>query len=359
MAELFDTLMLYLILIIFLISLFFSGKKKKSKDVTNKTTYKKKDVNEYYAPINNNKGNTRKCEVKISKTSNKKIIYDKNNKILEDKKKDRYISYVEKDCNNFINYQNNIINNYLNQNIDDNKKGKDNKKKDQALYDYMSQIPNNKKRRIAVLDIEICGTGQDTRILEICAREMFDGKLTQKIFHKFFKPKNKMSEKSKKTHKVPKEAYELTPEKEKEIMRQFLKFTQNKIIITHNATFDMASINKELEINGFNIIDKTKFRCSMRIFKEQYKQISDGLKLQNLCDYFNIDYNKKQLHRADYDSLLLGQIMEKIYNDINNNNQNLEENDETNLAEIEEENNDKNEDKKNENFLGRKRKNIF
>lgn len=75
--------------------------------------------------------------------------------------------------NKYIIHQYNINNNNVNQNNDDNKK-------DKTAYDYMSQIPNNTKRKIVVLDLEVFGRGDDARILEIDAREMFKGKLTKK-----------------------------------------------------------------------------------------------------------------------------------------------------------------------------------
>ena len=72
-----------------------------------------------------------------------------------------------------------------------------------------------------------------------------------------------------KRHKIPKDVYKYTYEKEKRIFEGFLKFINNSIIITHNAVFDMQKINYELNFYDLPVINKNQFICSMRIFLEK------------------------------------------------------------------------------------------
>lgn len=54
----------------------------------------------------------------------------------------------------------------------------------------MYKLPDMKERLI-VLDIEVTGITQKDFIIELCAFEIIQGKITGKIFHCFFNPKGK------------------------------------------------------------------------------------------------------------------------------------------------------------------------
>ena len=154
-----------------------------------------------------------------------------------------------------------------------------------------------------------------------------------------------------KRHKLPKEVYKINYEQEKEIFKGFLKFVNDAIIITHNAVFDMEKINYELNFYDLPIIDKYKFRCSMRIFLDKYNHLSNKFsKLKECCNFLGINYFEENLHLAYYDAFLVGKIMEKIYEDENenkkmiNNKNNLINN--NNTSKLKDENENNNEEKK-------------
>ena len=158
---------------------------------------------------------------------------------------------------------------------------------------------------------------------------MINGKLTSNIFHSFFKPKKRVSVDFMKKHKIPKEVLNYTYESEKKLFEDFLFFVDNSIIISHNAIYDRDNINNELNYYNLPMIEKYQFRCSMRIFKERFKYLSNKFyQLKECCEYLKIKYDIKQLHIAEYDSLLVGKVIEKIYEDVYkifNKNKNIEE----------------------------------
>ena len=242
-----------------------------------------------------------------------------------------YSSIINNNCQNQYNYCRNFNYNYKYYNYDNiylkpytrinifkdkyyNEKYFERKTSiDKIEYGYMYKLPDI-KNRLLVLDIEVTGKNEYDRIIEICAREMINGLLTGKKFHSYFKPKFIMSNDSIKRHKVPKIAFTLTSEDEKSILQNFLKFQENSIIIAHNAKYDMEKINKELEYHHLPKINRYKYRCSMRIFLQNYSNISKKFsKLKECCDFFKIKYNNDNLHTAIYDSYLLGKIMQKMY----------------------------------------------
>ena len=157
---------------------------------------------------------------------------------------------------------------------------------------------------------------------------MIDGKLTSQYFHSFFNPKKLLNTSIIKRHRLPKKVFKYTYEREKNIFKGFLNFVNNSIIIAHNAIFDMEKINFELNFYDLPLIEKHQFRCSMRIFFDKYKQLSNKFsKLRECCDFLGIKYIEENLHLAYYDAFLLGRILEKIYeneyNNVNNGKNNL------------------------------------
>ena len=188
---------------------------------------------------------------------------------------------------------------------------------------YMYKLPDI-KNRIIIIDTEVSGITEKDNIIEICALEMIDGKLTGKKFHSFFKPKNHMSNYLIKMHKIPKKAFFYTREQEINLFLELLDFIKNSLIVTHNAEHDLNVINKGLTYYHLPPISKYKFRCSMRIFYELYNEIPTKFsKLKECCQYFKIKFNNKRLHLASYDAFLVGKVLEKIYEDqfkINKNN---------------------------------------
>ena len=184
---------------------------------------------------------------------------------------------------------------------------------DKIIYNYLYKLPPI-KNRLVIIDTEVAGISSLDHIIELCALEMINGKLTSKYYHSFFNPKKRINNSILRKHKIPTKVFKYTYEQEKKIFQEFLKFVNNSIIIAHNAVFDMEKINYELNFYNLPLIDKNQFRCSMRIFLDKYTYFSNKFsKLNECCNFFRIKYDENNLHLAYYDAFLAGKIMEKIY----------------------------------------------
>ena len=125
---------------------------------------------------------------------NKRNIY--NNSIKETKKK----TEINKKLFNspqlpYRNFNNTISENIPYDSYDDKK-----------VYNYLYQLPFIKNRLI-ILDTEVSGITTLDHIIELCALEMINGKLTSQYYHSFFKPKKRLNPSIIKRHKIPKTVF--------------------------------------------------------------------------------------------------------------------------------------------------------
>ena len=280
---------------------------------------------------------------KLSKSKKTNIKYDSFSKIKNDSFENNFNNYANNENKENSYYYQNEKKLFSNQNKIKNQNLSNNQKyiitkdyyipnlahNDKEIYYYLYQLPFI-KNRIIILDTEVAGISSLDHIIELCALEMINGKLTSKYYHSFFNPKKKINQSMIKKHKIPKNVLKYSYKREKNIFEGFLNFINNSIIITHNAVFDMEKINYELNYYNLPLINKFKFRCSMRIFLDKYRNVSNKFsKLKECCDFLNIKYINENLHLAYYDAFLLGKIMEKIYEKeyiLNSNIKNIQDN---------------------------------
>ena len=99
-----------------------------------------------------------------------------------------------------------------------------------------------------VLDTETTGLSikEGHRLVEIGCIELNNLELTQKKFHCYLNPERKVSEKALDVHGYTDE-FLSSKKKFKEIVDDFLKFIENKVLIIHNAEFDLSHLNNELK----------------------------------------------------------------------------------------------------------------
>ena len=102
-----------------------------------------------------------------------------------------------------------------------------------------------------ILDTETTGLSvkEGHRIVEIGCIEIENYLPTKKIFHCYLNPERKVSQKALEVHGY---TDEFLSDKKKfiDIAEEFLDFIKEKRIIIHNAEFDIAHLNHELEIAG-------------------------------------------------------------------------------------------------------------
>ena len=204
-------------------------------------------------------------------------------------------------------------------------------KEDKNKFGYLYGLPDIKER-ILILDTEVSGNKKEGfNLIELCAFEMINGKLTGNKFHSFFKPKNKMiTIDFIKKHKIPEYVLSYTRNDDINKFLEFLNFVKDSKIITHNAIHDMEMINKSLKYYNLSLISKFQFKCSMRTLLDKYSDCFYKFNTLEKClDHLKIKYEKKNFHLAKYDAYYLSKIIEFMY-EKNNKNIKEEKNDNNN-----------------------------
>ena len=157
-----------------------------------------------------------------------------------------------------------------------------------------------------ILDTETTGLSvQDGhRIVEIGCIEIDNFVPTNKKFHYYLNPQRKVSEQALKIHGYTDE-FLSKKNKFKEIVKEFLEFIENKRLIIHNASFDLAHLNNELKILGMEKI-KNEIVDTLELAREKFPGSSTSL--DALCKRYRIDNSKRSLHTALVDCDLLAKV---------------------------------------------------
>ena len=157
-----------------------------------------------------------------------------------------------------------------------------------------------------VLDTETTGISvkEGHRIVEIGCLELDNLIPTGKKFHCYLNPERKVSEKAFEVHGYTDE-FLSKQKKFKEIVEDFKSFINGKRLIIHNAEFDLAHINHELEIlRQKNIENETIDTLSLA----RNKFPGSAISLDALCKRFRIDNSKRVKHTALIDCALLAKV---------------------------------------------------
>ena len=157
-----------------------------------------------------------------------------------------------------------------------------------------------------VLDTETTGISvkEGHRIVEIGCVELDNLIPTGKKFHCYLNPERKVSEKAFEVHGYTDE-FLSKQKKFKEIVEDFKSFINGKRLIIHNAEFDLAHINHELEIlRQKNIENETIDTLSLA----RNKFPGSAISLDALCKRFRIDNSKRVKHTALIDCALLAKV---------------------------------------------------
>ncbi len=158
-----------------------------------------------------------------------------------------------------------------------------------------------------VLDTETTGLSvkDGHRIVEIGCIELDDLVPTKNIFHCYLNPERKVSEQALKVHGYN-DDFLSDKNKFSEIADKFLEFIRDKKIIIHNAEFDIAHINNELEIVGKNKISTDFVIDTLDIARNKFP--GSSISLDALCKRFRIDNSKRDKHTALIDCELLAKV---------------------------------------------------
>ena len=160
-----------------------------------------------------------------------------------------------------------------------------------------------------ILDTETTGLSPEAghRIIEIGAIEIVDRKITDNNFQTYLNPKRSIDPGSINIHGITDTFVADKPEF-KEIMQEFLDFIKDTELVMHNAPFDVAFINLELSLAGFN--KELHEICEIKDTLPMARKIHPGKRnsLDALCSRYGVDKTNRNLHGALIDAKLLAQV---------------------------------------------------
>ena len=157
-----------------------------------------------------------------------------------------------------------------------------------------------------VLDTETTGISvkDGHRIVEIGCIELDNLIPTKNKFHCYLNPERKVSEQALKIHGYNDE-FLSKQTKFNEINDEFLEFIKNKRLIIHNAEFDLAHLNNELQLLGKDKIDN-EIVDTLVLAREKFP--GSQISLDALCKRFRIDNSRRVTHTALVDCDLLAKV---------------------------------------------------
>jgi DNA polymerase-3 subunit epsilon len=157
-----------------------------------------------------------------------------------------------------------------------------------------------------VLDTETTGISvkDGHRIVEIGCIELDNLIPTQNKFHCYLNPERKVSEKAFEVHGYSDE-FLSKQKKFSEVIDNFLKFIKDKRLVIHNAEFDIAHLNNELQLLGQNKI-QNEIVDTLTLARNKYP--GSQVSLDALCKRFRIDNSRRTHHTALIDCDLLAKV---------------------------------------------------
>ena len=157
-----------------------------------------------------------------------------------------------------------------------------------------------------VLDTETTGlsVSEGHRIVEIGCIELDNLIPTKNKFHCYLNPERKVSEKAFEVHGYS-DDFLSKQKKFNEVVEKFLEFIDGKKLIIHNAGFDLAHLNNELEIIGKKKI-KNEVIDTLDLARDKFP--GSSISLDALCKRYRIDNSKRVQHTALVDCDLLAKV---------------------------------------------------
>ena len=162
-------------------------------------------------------------------------------------------------------------------------------------------------RRI-VLDTETTGleATEGHRIIEVAALELHDRRATGRHFHRYVNPERAIDFAATEVHGLTNDDLADKP-RFADIADELLEFLRGAELLIHNAEFDIAFLNAELELAGRPRIESV---CTVNDTLSMARDMHPGKKnsLDALCERYAVDHSRRTLHGALLDAQLLADV---------------------------------------------------
>jgi DNA polymerase III subunit epsilon len=163
--------------------------------------------------------------------------------------------------------------------------------------------------RQIVLDTETTGLDPALghRIIDIAGVEIANRRLTGRHFHRYVNPGRESDEAALQIHGLTSEFLGDKP-KFADVVDEFLDFVSGAELIIHNAAFDIAFIDYELNLLARECIGTccASVVDTLQMARDMHPGKRNGL--DALCDRYQIDNSARTLHGALLDAELLAEV---------------------------------------------------
>jgi DNA polymerase III subunit epsilon len=161
--------------------------------------------------------------------------------------------------------------------------------------------------REIVFDTETTGLSpaNGDRLVEIGCIEMINRVETGQNFHCYFNPERFMPAEAQVVHGLS-DAFLSDKPLFADRVEDFLDFIDDSPLVAHNASFDFAFINSELEGCGRLKIAQSRMVDTLAMARTRFPGAKHSL--DALCSRFGIDRSHRMLHGALLDAQLLTQV---------------------------------------------------
>ena len=161
--------------------------------------------------------------------------------------------------------------------------------------------------REIVLDTETTGLDpfQGHRVVEIGCVELFNRIPTGQTFHRYVNPERDMPAEAFSVHGLSAEFLKDHP-CFAEIVEDLIQFVGDAPLIIHNAAFDLAFLNAELERCGRPLIARDRLVDTLLLARRKHPAGPNSL--DQLCSRYAIDNSRRTKHGALLDAQILAEV---------------------------------------------------
>lgn len=163
--------------------------------------------------------------------------------------------------------------------------------------------------RQIILDTETTGLEPDLghRVIEIAGVELVDRRFTNRNFHRYLNPERDSDHAALEIHGLTTEFLGDKP-KFREVAAEFLDFIKGAELVIHNAPFDVAFLNRELDLADLKPV--TEYCAGVVDTLRMARELHPGKRnnLDALCERYQIDNSARTMHGALLDARLLAEV---------------------------------------------------
>ena len=160
--------------------------------------------------------------------------------------------------------------------------------------------------REIVLDTETTGLSpSEDRIVEIGAIELVNLLPTGRIYHQYINPQRPVPKEAEAIHGLSDARLRDEPAFAA-IAPAFLAFLADDPLVIHNAAFDLAMLNAELDRLGRPQLEASRATDTLAIARKRFPGAQASL--DALCRRFGVDNSNREKHGALLDSELLAEV---------------------------------------------------